>query len=71
MFSELDKELRNAKSADGYLVCLTYKEGQNLYHRCFLSKFHDDDIPSSLLEHNRALKNDMLDRQLKVKQNKK
>ena len=52
----LKNELENLKLADGYLVAITRRKGDRLYHSFFTFNFTRGDIPISLKQWEKLLK---------------
>lgn len=56
---DLGREIQKAERADGYLIIITRKNGNDLRHIYFTRTFPKEDISRSLKEHEKLLKKEL------------
>jgi len=56
---DLGIEIQKAEQGDGYLICITRKNGSELRHAYFTQTFPREDIPNSLKKHEELLKREL------------
>jgi len=56
---DLGREIQKAERADGYLICITRKNGGELRHIYFTQTFPKEDISNSLKKYEELLKREL------------